>query len=185
MKIILIGIQGSGKSTQGKKLAKKLNLPYLSTGDLFRKLAKQKTAVASFIRQTINKGQLIKDKQVVKLMEKYLKRPIYKKGYVLDGFPRTVYQAKTFTEKIDIVFYLAVSPKEALWRLAKRRQARGDETLSAVFRRIELFHKQTEPLLDYYQQRNLLKTINGEDTIEDIQRQIFSALKEEKWPKKN
>lgn len=178
MKIILMGIQGSGKSTQGNILSEKLGIPYLSTGHIFREIAKEKTRWGRYVKETINAGALIPDKKVISIVEEYLAKPQYQEGYILDGFPRTVYQAKKFREKLDKVFYLKVSDKEALWRLAYRNDGiREDDTLLAIKKRIELFHKITEAVLDYYKNLGILVEINGERSIKEVHREIMSRIK--------
>lgn len=176
MKIILIGIQGAGKSTQGNLLCKKLKIPYLSTGHIFREMAKEKTPEGRYIKETINAGYLIPDKRTLEIVSEYLSRPQYHTGYILDGFPRTTVQAEAFKEKIDYVFYLKVSDKEALWRLSGRDDEREDETLKAIRKRIELFHEVTEPVLDFYEQKGILVEIDGEKTIEEIHNEIWTKL---------
>src|SRR5713101_2577624 len=96
MKYILIGIQGAGKSTQGNLLSKKLDLPYLSTGHIFRVMAAEKTPLSRYIKEIMNAGFLIPDKKVLDIVTEYIHRPAYKNGYILDGFPRTLVQAKAF-----------------------------------------------------------------------------------------
>ena len=108
MKIILMGIQGSGKSTQGTLLSEKLGIPYLSTGHIFRKLAQEKTNLGRYIKETMNAGYLIPDRKTLTIVSDYLKRKEYQKGYILDGFPRTVVQVKAFKENIERVIYLRV-----------------------------------------------------------------------------
>ena len=93
MKLILLGIQGSGKSTQGNLLSQKLGVPYLSTGHIFREMAKEKTPWGRYVKETLNAGILISDDQVIPIVAEYLQKPEYEKGYILDGFPRTVAQA--------------------------------------------------------------------------------------------
>lgn len=179
MKIILIGIQGAGKSTQGNLLSEKLSVPYLSTGHIFRELAKEKTPEGRYIKETINAGYLISDDKTLQIVAEYLLRGSYKKGYILDGFPRTTAQAESFAESIDLVFYLNVSDKEALWRLAGRDDNREDETLKAIKKRIELFHEFTQPVIEFYRQKGILKEIDGEKTIDAIHQEILSiCLKE-------
>lgn len=178
MKIILIGIQGAGKSTQGSLLSEKLSIPYLSTGHIFRELAKEKTKVGRYIKEVMNAGFLIPDKKTLSIVSDYLKRSEYEKGYIMDGFPRTTAQAEAFDEKIDHVFYLKVSDKEALWRLSYRNgEGREDETLPAVRKRIELFHELTEPVIEYYRRKGLLVEIDGEKSIEEIHNEIMSEVK--------
>lgn len=178
MKIILIGIQGAGKSTQGKLLSVKLGIPYLSTGHIFRDLAKEHTPLGRQIKVVMNVGLLISDKKTLHIVSAYLARPEYEKGYILDGFPRTLVQAKAFKNGIRNVFYLKISDKEALWRISGRTdEVREDETLLAIRKRIDSFHKFTEPVLEYYHKKGLLTEINGEQSIEDIHREIMRSLK--------
>lgn len=181
MKIILIGIQGAGKSTQGNLLAEKLHIPYLSSGHIFRSMAKEKSPWGRYVKETINSGALIPDDKTVKIIEEYLKKPKYQKGYILDGFPRTVPQAKEFSNGVDMVFLLDVSDKEALWRLFGRLNDevgdREDNTLQALHKRIESFHQYTGPVLEHYKRKNMLHVINGEQKIPDIHRQIMERVK--------
>lgn len=177
MKIILIGIQGAGKSTQGNLLRDKLNAPYLSTGHIFREMAKEKTPLGRYIKEIMNAGYLIPDEKTVEIVSEYLKKPEYKSGYILDGFPRTLEQVKLFENGIDKVVYLKVSDKEALWRLSYREGVgREDETLTAIRKRIELFHTLTEPVLDYYREKKTLVEVDGERSIEEIHKDIMLKI---------
>ncbi len=180
MKIILVGIQGSGKSTQGNLLSEQLGVPYLSTGHIFRELAKEHTPLGRYIKETMTAGYLIPDKKTNEIVSEYLGRPEYEKGYIMDGYPRTLTQARTFKNGIDKVIYLEVSDKEALWRLSYRTgdngEKREDDTLSAVRKRIELFHKFTEPVLEHYKKQGKLLSFNGEDPIEKIHKAIMTKL---------
>lgn len=178
MKLILIGIQGAGKSTQGNLLSEKLNVPYLSTGHIFRALAKEKTKLGRYIKEIMNAGYLIPDKKTLEIVSEYLKRSEYIGGYILDGFPRTIAQAKAFENGVDKVIYLKVSDKEALWRLSYRNgDDRNDETLMAIRKRIELFHKLTEPVLDFYRKKRTLIEVDGERQIEKIYKDILDKIK--------
>lgn len=173
-----MGIQGSGKSTQGVKLAKKIKVPYLSTGHIFREMAREKTKWGRYIKETMSAGALISDKKVVPIVHEYLAKPEYQKGYILDGFPRTLYQVKHFNHKLDAVFYLNVPDKEALWRISYRNEElREDETVLAVRKRIELFHKVTRPVLRYYRQRHLLIEIDGEQSIQTVHKELMGYIK--------
>jgi|SRR5579871_4125907 len=178
MRLIIIGIQGAGKSTQGNLLSKKLKIPYLSTGHIFRVLAQEKTPLGRYIKEVMNAGYLIPDKKVLRIVMDYLQRPEYQKGYILDGFPRTLGQARAFQNGIDWAVYLRVSDREALWRLSYREtNDREDETLAAIRKRIELFHKFTEPVLGFYRQNHKLVEIDGERKIREIHKDIMTELK--------
>lgn len=180
MKIILIGIQGSGKSTQGNLLSEKLGIPYLSTGHIFREIAKEKTPLGRYIKETMNAGYLIPDEKTLEIVNEYLSRDEYKKGYILDGFPRTIAQAEQFSNGISKVFYLRVSDKEALWRLSYRQgengEVREDETLLAIRKRIELFHQVTKPVLEFYNQKGVLAEIDGEESVDTVHEKICESL---------
>ncbi|OGH19146.1 MAG: hypothetical protein A2868_01350 [Candidatus Levybacteria bacterium RIFCSPHIGHO2_01_FULL_40_15b] len=176
MKIVLIGIQGSGKSTQGNLLSKKLDVPYLSTGHIFRKIAREHTGLGRYVKETMNAGYLIPDDKTLEIVNEYLARPEYQKGYILDGFPRTKVQAESFKNGIDHVFYINVSDQEALQRLSLRRDGRDDETEQALRKRIEIFYKFTKPVLDYYKEKGMLHEVNGERPIDEIHQDICKIL---------
>lgn len=180
MKIVLVGIQGAGKSTQGNMLSEKYNLPYLSSGHIFREMAKEKTTLGRWLKETLNAGALVPDDTTLEVVLTYLEKPEYKHGYILDGFPRTVTQAKAFNGSIDRVFYIKVSDKEALWRIAGRTDVREDETLHAIRKRIALFHELTEPVVDYYRSEGKTVDINGEDSVEDVFTQITASIEKDK-----
>lgn len=178
MKLILLGIQGAGKSTQGNLLKKKLKVSYLSTGHIFREIAKEVTPIGRKIKETMNAGYLINDRQTLKIVSEYLSRPEYKKGYIMDGFPRTVKQAESFANGIDKVVYLNVSDREALWRLSFRANddGREDESLAAIRKRIMIYHRFTDPVLEYYKKHHKLVEVNGEKPIKDIHKDICEKL---------
>jgi adenylate kinase len=176
MKLVLIGIPGAGKSTQGNLLSKQLDIPYLSTGHIFRDLAKEKTQMGRYVKELINSGALIPDDKVIPIVNSYLKRREYKKGYILDGFPRTVEQSKQFTNHVDKVIYLKVPDKEALWRLAYRNEERNDNTVAAVAKRIEVFHNVTKPVIEFYKNDGRLIVIDGTQSIEEINDELLGQL---------
>lgn len=176
MKLVLVGIQGAGKSTQGNMLSEKYKIPYLSSGHIFREMAKEKTAMGRQLKETLNSGILVSDKLTLDIITEYLTKPEYINGYILDGFPRTVPQAEAFEGHVDKVIFIDVTDKEALWRIAGRMTDREDETLQAVRKRIELFHEKTEPVLDYYRDRGMLVQVNGEKPVDEVFAEIHEML---------
>ena len=132
-------------------------------------------------KQTRLRIVLIPDSKTIQIIEEYLKKPEYQIGFILDGFPRTAMQAKEFTHKIDNVFYINISDKEALWRLAYRNDViREDDTIKAIRKRIEIFHKFTKPVVAFYKRKGILVDVNGEKKIKEVNQQILRRL-----PKKN
>ncbi len=180
MKIVLIGIQGAGKSTQGNLLAEKYQIPYLSSGHIFREMAKEKAPLGRYIKETMNAGALIPDDKVLEIVEEYLSRDEYQKGYILDGFPRTIAQAEAFSNGVTAVVYLDVSDREALWRIAGRilnsAEVREDETLPAIRKRISQFHEFTEPVIEYYRRKGILEDVDGERDVQTIFVDICARL---------
>lgn len=193
MKLVLFGIQGAGKSTQGNLLSKQLKLPYLSTGHILRQIAKEKTKLGRYVKETINAGILLPDDKMIPIVDQYLSRPEYRRGYILDGFPRTLVQAKKFKNSIDKAIYLKINDKEALWRLLYRHdEERQDETLPAIKKRIDLFKKKTLPVLKFYEKKGKLITVDGSKSIEEVNQEILNNLGHkliknnvQKWRKTN
>lgn len=179
MKLVLIGIQGAGKSTQGNMLSQEFGVPYLSSGHIFREMAKEKTPLGRWIKETLNAGILIPDDKTLEIVLTYLEKPEYADGYILDGFPRTVVQAEAFEKEngADYVILLDVSDKEALWRISGRVSDREDETLQAIRKRIELFHEHTEPVIDFYRNQGRLIQVDGEQEVKNVFDDILKHLK--------
>lgn len=176
MKLVLIGIQGAGKSTQGNMLAEKFQVPYLSSGHIFRAMAKEESDIGKSLRDTLNAGHLVSDQQTLDIIRQYLMKPEYQKGYILDGFPRTLTQAKAFEKDIDKAIFVDVSDQEALKRISSRVSDRQDETEEAIKKRIELFHEMTEPVIEFYRQDGKLIQVDGEQTVEEVFQSILSGL---------
>lgn len=181
MKIILLGVQGSGKSTQGNLLSNYFKVPYLSTGHIFRNLAKEDTPLGREIKELMTNGFLIPDDKTLEIVTDYLSRPEYMSGFILDGYPRNLSQAESFPTEIDKVVYINVSDVEARKRIEGRNSAKGqnrpDDTPEAITRRIDIFHKFTKPLLEYYKNKGILVEVNGEQPVSEIHKEIVDKFK--------
>lgn len=175
MKIILLGGQGSGKSTQAKMLSEKLSLPYIEMGQLLRVKSKENDTQAGEIREALEVGNLVPDQITIKTLGDRLAKKDCVGGFVLDGYPRNYAQLEGLPKGINKIFYIKVTDPEAIRRLIKR--GRNDDSLDVITRRLELYHRETEPLLTYFKQGNNLEEIDGERAIDDIHQDILTRLK--------
>lgn len=166
MRILLIGPQGSGKSTQAGLLAEYLNLPKISTGDIFRNMPEVKEILAA--------GKLVDDEVTAKIVKNRLQELDCQKGYILDGYPRNIRQAEIFDPEFDKVIYLRVSDEEVMRRLMQR--GREDDTPEGIKTRLNLYYEQTRPLLTYYKNKGVLIEINGKGSIKEIQDEIKKSI---------
>ncbi len=185
MNIVIFGPPGAGKGTQSKFIVNKYNLHQLSTGDLLRQEIKNKTQLGSKISSIINSGELVSDKIVGDLIEKFVSNNIYKQKIIFDGYPRTLIQAKNldnllknYEQKIDIVLKLSVSLETVKKRILERQtqEKRADDNEEIAIKRYKTYEKSSEPVIDYYKQSNLLKVVNGEAGIPEINRQISGLI---------
>lgn len=202
MKILIIGPQGSGKSTQANLLADKLGIFYLSTGDASRRIAKEDTPLGRRVKKLLESGQLVDDQTILQMVERALQG---KKSFVAEGFPRNLFQAKKFKKGFDQVFHLKISNKEIIKRLRARRVCpnclanfnllttppkkkgicdhcggklvqREDDKEEAIKRRLAIYQKKTKPLLDFYRKQGILEEIDGERPIGVILEDILNRL---------
>lgn len=171
MKLLLIGPQGSGKSTQGKLLEKDLHIPYISTGEIFRNIASTNTKEGRRIRQILDTGELVDDKTAIKLIKQRIQQSDCQNGFILDGYPRTRNQAYRVADlNFDKAFYLKLPQAVALERLLHR--GRKDDTKELIKRRLNLYYQQTQPLLDYYKNKGILLEIDATGSIKAVQDEI-------------
>ena len=185
MNIIIFGPPGAGKGTQSKFIVNKYNLYQLSTGELLRNEIKNKTELGSQISSIINSGELVSDEIVSNLIEKFISNDTYKHKIIFDGYPRNLTQAKNldnllkkYKQKIDIVLKLSVSLETVKKRISERQnqEKRADDNEEIAIKRYKTYEKSSEPVIDYYKQSNLLKVVNGETGISEINSEISGLI---------
>lgn len=191
MYLVIYGPEGSGKGTQAKLLADKIGLSILTAGDLVREAArKDKSLLREMARQVLKKGTYLPDRQMCSLIVSKLKNPKQTKGFVLDGFPRTIGQAKFLMEifsqegyKLHKVIYLCLSQSESIKRLLKRKRKLFDESRilhddpQRIKQRLSIYHKKEKALLKFFREKNLLLEINGNQSVEKVFADILEGLK--------
>lgn len=177
MKIIFLGIQGSGKSTQAKILSEKLNLPYIEMGQLLRDRLIEVSVEAEHIKEALETGNLVPDQITINTLKIRISKPQFKNGFVLDGYPRNKIQLQSLPGKFDKVFYIKLSKEEAVKRL--RLRSREDDKPEVINRRVALFFDQTQPIIDFFKKSGILTEIDGRPSIEDVSRVIETHIKQE------
>lgn len=209
MKIIMLGAPGAGKGTQAKRIAEAYGIPHISTGDIFRANIKEGTELGKKAKTYMDQGLLVPDELVVDLVVDRVDKDDAKKGYVLDGFPRTIPQAEALdealaklNENVDFAIDVDVPDENIVNRMGGRRACvscgatyhleyapakkegicdscgselilRDDDKPETVKKRLDVYHEQTQPLIDYYTKKGILKRVDGTKDMEDV----FSDIK--------
>ena len=182
LNIVIFGAPGSGKGTQSELIIKEYGLDHISTGDVLRSEMKNETELGKIAKDYIEKGQLVPDELIVDMLAKVLDSKVNSKGVIFDGFPRTIPQAKALKEMLNkrgtVMLNLQVEEEELINRLLERGKVSGrsDDNLETIKSRLDVYHKQTAPLADYYIGEGKHVAIKGMGTIEEIFGRIKDAV---------
>ena len=212
MRLILFGAPGVGKGTQAKLISSKLNIPHISTGDILRQAVKDKTDLGKKAQEIMNKGDLVPDDIMIGIIQERLHKPDCKKGFILDGFPRTVKQAVALDNLLNEMNFkdvrvvnITADDDELVKRISNRRACkecghiftldeiknknkcpncgaensfylRDDDKEEVVRNRLEVFRKNTEPVLDYYRKQKDIISIDGLGSIEEVNKKVLNKL---------
>ncbi|MDY7013409.1 MAG: nucleoside monophosphate kinase [Cyanobacteriota bacterium] len=181
MRLIILGGPGSGKGTQSRRLHESLKLPVISTGDLLRHAIAQKTFLGTKAKPYVEKGELVPDELTIQFMRMRLLQPDTNSGWLLEGYPRTAFQAEEldfvledFGQQLDRAIYLQLD--ESVMRQRSLARSRFDDQLDIVQRRIKLFQERTIPILEYYEPRQKLLTVNADQPPELVEQEILQNL---------
>ena len=186
MRIVFLGPPGSGKGTQASQLAKRLGVPAISTGEILREAVRQKTALGQKAQAIMERGELVPDQLIVELIAERLAQRDALGGFILDGFPRTLAQAKAFEtmlsgngHALSAVLNFSVPEAELTERMLGRAQAEGraDDRPDTIRERFRVYREKTEPLVGFYRERDLLSEIDGTGSVEEVARRIDEALR--------
>ncbi len=187
MHVVFLGPPGSGKGTQAKLLAERLQVPDIATGEMLRAAVLEGTPLGGKAKAVMESGDLVPDDLMIALIRERLTAPDAADGFVLDGFPRTVDQAVALErilngneKSVDVVVNLAVPEATLIDRLAGRAglEHRADDGRHTVLERLKVYHEKTEPLIDFYRKRGLLKEVDGIGTVPEITERLGNALAE-------
>jgi adenylate kinase len=183
--ILLLGPQGSGKGTQARRIADEFGIAHISTGEMLRSAITTGTPLGLEVKPIVERGDLVPDELMIGLIRERLDDDDTREGFVLDGFPRTMAQARALDlmlgeigRDLDVVFELQVPDEVSTARLEKRavEEGRTDDTPEAIARRLAEYHDKTEPLVGYYRLRGNLVGVHGENPIDQVFREIQEAL---------
>ena len=204
MRLILLGPVGCGKGTQAGLISQRYDLPHISTGEIFRTNIKNETELGKIAKQYIDNGDLFPEELTNKLVEDRLAQDDCKKGFILDGYPRNLNQAKALEKMtdIDIALMIDLSEEKIIERLSSRRMCskcnqptslswmvdgkcekcggevytRDDDKPETVKNRLDIYHKQTQPLIDFYTEKGVLESVDGTVDMKDVFAAIVTVL---------
>ena len=187
MNILLLGPQGSGKGTQARRISREYGISQIAAGDMLRAAIALGTPLGLQVKPILDSGELVPDELIIDLIRERLEEPDAADGFVLDGFPRTMAQAdaldsmlREIGRELTVVFALQVSDEICIERLLKRarEEQRADDTPEAIRKRLELYHRETEPLIEHYRTLGVLISIHADGTPNEVFAEIQAALEQ-------
>ncbi len=183
LNVLLLGPQGAGKGTQAKRISAEYGIPHIASGEILRAEMDAGTELGKRVKETIERGDLVSDDLMIELIRNRLDQSDSEAGFVLDGFPRTTVQAEALDSmfadigrNFSVAFALQIPDEVAFDRL--RRRARADDTDEAIQRRLDNYHRETEPLIEYYRTRGNLVPIHGNRSENEVFAEIQRALEQ-------
>jgi adenylate kinase len=187
LNVLLLGPQGAGKGTQAKRISAEYDIPHVASGEILRAEMQAGTELGRRVKDVYDRGDLVSDGLMIELIKTRLAQPDTDAGFILDGFPRTTVQAETLDEmfgdigrSFSVVFALQIPDDVAFERLRRRAEVEGraDDIADAIRRRLENYHRETEPLVEYYRARGNLVHIHGDRSENEVFAEIQSALEQ-------
>ena len=183
LNVLLLGPQRAGKGTQAKRISAEYGIPHIASGEILRAEMDAGTELGKRVKETIERGDLVSDDLMIELIRNRLEQPDTESGFVLDGFPRTTVQAEALDSmfgdigrNFSVAFSLQIPDEVAFDRL--RRRARADDTDEAIQRRLDNYHRETEPLIEYYRTRGNVVPIHANRSENEVFAEIQRALEQ-------
>jgi adenylate kinase len=183
VRLVLVGPPGAGKGTQATVIAAKLSVPHISTGDIFRANVGQGTPLGRQAKEYMDAGKLVPDEVTNAMVADRLTHDDAASGFLLDGYPRNLDQADVLTglltergTPLDVVVEIVVDAEQVVQRLLSRGQGRADDTEDVIRHRLEVYESETAPLVGYYRERGLLRTVDGVGSVDDVSSRILAVL---------
>ena len=183
LNVLLLGPQGAGKGTQAKRISAEYGIPHIASGEILRSEMDAGTELGQRVKDTIERGDLVSDDLMIELIRNRLEQTDTEAGFVLDGFPRTTVQAEALDfmfadigRNFSVAFALQIPDEVAFDRL--RRRARADDTDEAIQRRLDNYHRETEPLIEFYRTRGNVVPIHADRSENEVFAEISRALEQ-------